>query len=98
MSYLPENLEQESIIGMSIGDSGYVAPWALFVDKDRITWINGNYSISRDDELGYRMLAIQRTKEGVIVRLADMNWTKYKWSVETSIWDNLLQKLPVELI
>jgi hypothetical protein len=44
--YLSEDLEEETIGNMSIGDKGYTVPWAVEVDKDRKLWINGEMLVN----------------------------------------------------
>ncbi|MHC4620578.1 MAG: hypothetical protein ACYTEQ_22755 [Planctomycetota bacterium] len=98
MAKLPETYEEETIIGMLPGDVGYTVPWAMWADKERELWVNGNYTIdSKPGGPGRTTnMRIERTKIGVIVYQSTIG--DYKYSVGERGWDHSPNKLPVELV
>ena len=83
MAILPEDMEQETIIRMSPGDSAWCVPWAVWVDGGRNLWISGDYTIEKEPG-GTVAMKITRTPEGVKVdreSLSHYFGGQYKFSI-----------------
>ena len=93
-SILPETFEQETIIGMLPGDTGYTVLWAMWADENRVLWINGDYSIHKSPG-GTVHMKIKRTIDGVVVKEATIE--DHKYMAGPSSWDMSPNKLPVTL-
>ena len=63
---LPEHMEENAIRGMSPDDVGFTVPWAIWVDRDRQMWINGNYT-THSEPGGTVCMKIKRLKSSVRV-------------------------------
>ena len=93
MFTLPEDMEQETISGMPVGESGYTVPWAMWADLNRVLWINGNYSIHKKPH-GTVCMFVERTKEGVVVYRRTIGDHKYQ-PRHSGDWTD--SAIPVEL-
>lgn len=97
-SILPETYEENTIIGMLPGDTGYTMDWAMWADANRVLWINGRYPIIREprhDKLRPAAMKIERTADGVIVYESTLGGAKYQPG--SGGWDHSDAKLPVQL-
>ncbi len=76
---LPEDRTEDSIGTMSIGESGYTVPWAMWPDMDGALWINGHYPIHRNPGGTVSML-VTRTTHGYEVDVTKGHAAEYRWS------------------
>jgi len=80
--YLSEDMEQETIGNMSVGDVGYTVHWAVFADKNRKLWINTKYDIF--EEAGSKgttiQLKVKRMKDFFAIDVNSIDG--YKWQPE----------------
>lgn len=76
-STLPDHLEENTIKGMDIGDTGYTVPWAMFAGGDRRLWIDGNFTI--DSEPGGTVcMLIKRMSDGIDVQESTIGDHKFQ--------------------
>lgn len=45
---LPDALESRSLSSMSIGETGWTVPWAMWVDRQRRCWLNPGFLAESD--------------------------------------------------
>lgn len=75
-SLLPDHMEEDTIKRMNVGDWGYTTPWAMYAERDRTMWINGNYTIDKSPGGTVQML-IRRMSDGVEVDLSTIRGEQY---------------------
>lgn len=78
---LPEGLASadHSIASMDIGDSGWTVPWAMYHDKERKLWLNGNYTLH--SRLGGTVqMLVRRDEDGWHVDASQCGYFKTGWS------------------
>lgn len=64
---LPKGMEPKTIADMTVGESAYVVPWAMYADTDRRLWLLPN-NITQDRRGGTVQMLIARTADGFRVR------------------------------
>lgn len=95
MSRLPEAYEENTIAEMLPGDEGYTVPWAMWADEDRVLWINGKYSFTKN-VFGTSHLRIKRTQAGVIVYQNSIG--DHRYSPGRACYVGGADPLPVDLV
>lgn len=83
-----EDMEQETISGVAMGEAGYTVPWAIY-QEDGHLWINGGYTIHNTPS-GTVQARVTRTKEGIRVERKSLG-NDFRVSIGGS------DPLPVEL-
>ena len=76
-------LEETEIKHMLQGETGWSVPWAMYSDKSRQLWLNGNYAI-KENPRGTLSLKIKRTKDGYEVDVSECE--NYRWSCHESCY------------
>ncbi len=94
-SLLPDHMEEDTIERMNIGDLGYTTPWAMYAERDRKMWINGNYTISKSPFRTMQML-VKRMSDGIEVDLSTIRGEKY--SPDGAGFIGAFTPLPVTLV
>ena len=68
---LPFELEAKTIAMMIPGETLYIVPWAMIVDReDRSCWLRGDYTVS-DNPGGTVSAEVHRNGQGFDLRLHD---------------------------
>jgi hypothetical protein len=76
---IPQHFEDtKQLKNMSIGQSGYVVCWAMWVDKDGKCFLNEAYSY-HEEKGGTVQLKITRVKAGYIAHIHDLE-DPYEWT------------------
>ena len=76
---LPAVSAKVRIKDLEVGFRGFVVPWAMFVDEDRVFWLNGNYSLYGELSDRARM-EVARMKDGYFVGVSgclDRTWSPH---------------------
>lgn len=94
MAILPENMEQETIFKMVVGETGWIVPWALHVSPDGEMWIRGDYSIVHQEH-GTSCVQIKRASGKVLVNRKHLERSGHKF-IKYPRPDRDWQWLPVE--
>lgn len=59
-------LDQNTLANMSVGESRYTLPWAMWVDSDMECWLHPDYPAERSTG-GTVQMRVKRTRDGYIV-------------------------------
>jgi len=84
-------LKKLSIAEMAIGESGWAVPWAIQVDDQGNSWLNGHHTLHNSSGGTVAML-IKLSEEGYI---ADISNCDYKWSASGDSYANDSRYLPI---
>ena len=78
---LPDSLARVSLADMCLGETVYVAPWAMYVDTLGECYLNGGYSFVYQP-FGTQQLEVSKTLDGYVVNVSKC--PNHKWSVGMS--------------
>lgn len=76
---LPQERYEPTIAEMSIGESGYTVPWAMWPDMDGRLWIAGAYTL-HDNPHGTAAMKVTRHKDGYEVDIRSGHAAEYRWT------------------
>jgi hypothetical protein len=74
----PIEEEMDTIYDMRVGESKWIVPWGMYVNKDRSTWLHGGY-LTHYRLCGTVRMLITRLNHGFYVdasRCRDRSWSR----------------------
>jgi hypothetical protein len=74
---MPDQRIQRTVADMKVGESKYVVPWCIGLDRYNRPWINSNYPI-HDEPGGTISVLISRTDDGIVIDLRQYA-DDYQW-------------------
>ena len=78
MAKLPEFYEQPTIALLSVGESAWTVPWAMWIDRTRGCWLHPNYSVHQTPG-GTVTMQVHRTEQGYDVDIS--RCSHFRWSL-----------------